>query len=115
MFNSEGAMKADMANQEAFSKMRDFNLRGTMAAAQMREAAKQQADANRSLNLTNFIQSLGDIGQENEQRNWRNAMYLAGVFGGRANPESERLMDLNIKRKSSKGGKIRRRKGGLTV
>lgn len=114
MANSEGFLKADIANQGAQAKLRDFNLRGTMAAAQMREAARMAADQARSANLSGLFQSLGDIGAENEQRNWRNAMYLAGVFGGKMNPQSAYLMGLGPKPKA-RGGKIKRRKKGLTI
>lgn len=64
-FNSEMGLKAAMANQGALANLRDYKLRGTLTAAQMREDVKRLADANRSANLTNFVQGLGDIGSEN--------------------------------------------------
>lgn len=65
MFNTEGALKADMANQEAMLKVRDSYLKGTLSAAELRQRERQQAAAARSANLSNFINSLGDIGREN--------------------------------------------------
>lgn len=112
MFNTEGALKADLANQEALMKSRDSYLKGTLAAAQMKAAERQKTEFNKSLNLSNFLQSIGDIGWENEQKNWRNAMYLAGAFGGKANSDSEYLMGL--RRKGSNGGKLKKKKG-LTI
>lgn len=69
MFNTEGALKADMANQEAQLKVRDSLLKGTLSAAELRQRERQQAAAARSTNLSNFINSLGDIGRENFARN----------------------------------------------
>lgn len=80
-FNSEMGLKAAMANQSALASLRDYRLRGTLAAAQMRENAKRLADANRSANLTNFVQGLGDIGSENVGWNQMQWAIEHGVFG----------------------------------
>ena len=69
MFNSEGMFKADAANQEALMKTGDSLLKGTMAAAEIRQRERQQSSAARSANLSNFINSIGDIGRENYARN----------------------------------------------
>lgn len=69
MFNTEGALKADIANQEAMLKVRDAYLKGTLYAAELRQKERQQSTAARSANLSNFINSLGDIGRENFARN----------------------------------------------
>lgn len=69
MFNTEGALKADIANQEAMLKVKDAYLKGTSFAAELRQRERQQAAAVRSVNLSNFINSLGDIGRENFARN----------------------------------------------
>lgn len=69
MFNSEGKLKADVANQEALLKTRDTYLKGTLSAAELRQRERQQSAATRSANLSNFINSLGDIGRENFERN----------------------------------------------
>lgn len=69
MFNTEGALKADIANQEAMLKVKDAYLKGTSSAAELRQRERQQAAAARSANLSNFINSLGDIGRENFARN----------------------------------------------
>lgn len=65
MFNSEAAMRADLANQ-ANSKLR---LEGTITAAQMRDNIRERAEAAKSTNLANFFESLGGIGQEEFVRN----------------------------------------------
>lgn len=69
MFNTEGAMKADIANQEALMKLRNDYLKGTLSAAELRQRERQLSSASRSANLSNFINSLGDIGRENFTRN----------------------------------------------
>ena len=45
------------------------------------------SDNARSTNLTNFLQGLGDIGRENEQRNWLKMLYSTGYFGNSSNME----------------------------
>lgn len=80
-FNSEMGLKAAMANQSALANLRDYRLKGTMAAAEMREKARMLADANRSANLTNFVQGLGDIGSENIGWNQLQWAIDHGVFG----------------------------------
>lgn len=80
-FNSEMGLKAAMANQSALASLRDYRLRGALAAAQMRENAKRLADTNRSTNLTNFVQGLSDIGSENLAWNQLQWAMEHGVFG----------------------------------
>lgn len=97
--NAEMGLKAAMANQSAFANLRYYRLRGTLAAAQMRENAKRLADANRSANLTNFVQGLGDIGSENVGWNQMQWAVEHGVFG----PMQDRISK-GYRRKN--GGKL---------
>nr|DAI45495.1 MAG TPA: hypothetical protein [Bacteriophage sp.] len=69
MFNSEGIFKADSANQSAQLQSRASYLRGILAAADLRQKERQTSAAARSANLSNFINSVGDIGRENFTRN----------------------------------------------
>lgn len=69
MFNSEGIFKADAANQSAMAQARSSYLRGALTAAELRQRERQTSAAARSANLSNFINSLGDIGRENFSRN----------------------------------------------
>lgn len=69
MANSEGILKADQANQSAQLQARSSYLKGALTAAELRQKERQAATAARSANLSNFINSLGDIGRENYQRN----------------------------------------------
>lgn len=104
--NSQGFLQADMANQDALLKLGDFNLRGTLAAAQMREAAKQRADEARSANLSGLFQTLGDIGFEEKNARMRDWAIRHGIFG----PGTEDYGRF----KKAKRGKIKRKKG-LTI
>ena len=102
-FNSEMGLKAAMANQSALANLRDYRLRGTMAAAEMREKARMLADANRSTNLTNFVQGLGDIGSENVGWNQLQWAIEHGVFGPMQDTPNK---GYETSRKEKNGGKL---------
>lgn len=102
-FNSEMGLKAAMANQSTLANLRDYRLRGTMAAAEMREKARMLADANRSTNLTNFVQGLGDIGSENVGWNQLQWAIDHGVFGPMQDTPSK---GYRKSRKKKNGGKL---------
>lgn len=65
MFNTEGIFKADTANQAAKMQAKNTLLQGTMQAERLRQAARQQLAAERSANLTNLFNNIGNIGREN--------------------------------------------------
>lgn len=65
MFNTEGIFKADTANQAARMQAKNTLLQGTMQAERLRQAARQQLAAERSANLTNLFNNIGNIGREN--------------------------------------------------
>lgn len=79
--NSQGMLQADMANQQAYNSARDFNLRGIMAAAEMRQKARMASEAARSANLSGFLQALGDIGYENKGMNMIRRLAETGALG----------------------------------
>lgn len=64
-YNSESALRAAGMNQQN----REMKLRAIMQAAGMREEAGARSSAAKSTNLTNFFDSLGDIGREEFSRN----------------------------------------------
>nr|DAN05510.1 MAG TPA: hypothetical protein [Crassvirales sp.] len=102
-FNSEMGLKAAMANHSALANLRDYRLKGTMAAAEIREKARMLADANRSANLTNFVQGLGDIGSENVGWNQLQWAIEHGVFGPMQDTPSK---GYRKSRKRKNGGKL---------
>lgn len=94
-YNSESALKADIANAENRMRNRQLRLNAVTTAAQMRQQAQEAADAAKSVNLTNLFDSLGDIGREEYMLNLINnnpALYYA----------LSHLGDINYKK--SKGG-----------
>lgn len=106
--NSQGFLQADIANQKAQAELRDFNLKGTIAAAQMREAAKMAADRAKSANLSGLFQTLGDIGYEEKNVKMKDWAIRRGDFGP-GTEDAGRMI-------AAKGGKLKRvkRKRGLT-
>ena len=117
MFNSEADLKAQIAN----AKNREVKIEAAKAAANLRQAADAQASAARSANLTNFFDSLGNIGIDAYNREDRDRLIDAGVFGTLSQRPlgwSDKRWEDYQKAVSGKGyrngGKLRRKKG-LTV
>lgn len=69
MANAEMGLKAAMANQKAALKARSSRLSGVAQAMAVRDAVDARRGASMSTNLTNFFNSLGDIGREEYSRN----------------------------------------------
>lgn len=69
MTNAEMGLKAAMANQEAALRARSSRLSGVAQAMAVRDAVDARRGASMSANLTNFFNSLGDIGREEYSRN----------------------------------------------
>ena len=85
MANAEMGLKAAMANQEAALKARSSRLSGVAQAMAVRDAVDARRGASMSANLTNFFNSLGDIGREEVMKAWINenpALYYAISTGG---------------------------------
>lgn len=105
MFNTETGLKASMFNAESRNAAKRARLGQATTAAQMRQAIKDQDAARRSVNITNFLQGLGDLGWENEQRNWADTLAKSGVF--KINTRGEYTGGT----KRAKGGKLKRKRG----
>ena len=90
MFNTQQALTADRANQQEKRQAVASYAAGIAQAEALKQRAQQYADTARSTNLTNFLQGLGDIGNENEQRNWLKTLYASGYFGN--SPTMERVL-----------------------
>ena len=87
--NAEMGLKAAMANQEAALKARSSRLSGVAQAMAVRDAVDARRGASMSANLTNFFNSLGDIGREEVMKAWINenpALYYAISTGGAGTP-----------------------------
>lgn len=105
--NSQGFLQADIANQKAQAELRDFNLKGTIAAAQMREAARMAADQAKSANLSGLFQTLGDIGYEEKNAKMMDWAIRHGGFG----PGTEDAGRLKRKTTTKKAGSKSEEKG----
>lgn len=83
--NSESALKADISNQDAWQKARNTYLTGITTAAGLKLQERQAAAAARSAHLSNFINSLGELGRENFTMNMINQdpskYYIIGPNG----------------------------------
>lgn len=93
MYNSEGFMKADTANISKDIERSKLGLQANMTAAKMIDDADARAGVARSTNLTNFINSLGNIGREEVMKSWINenpALYYAISTGGAGTPYKKR-------------------------
>ena len=101
-FNSEGFFKADAANQSVLAQARDLSLRGTMAAEDIRQRARLARENAIQANLSGLFTSMGNIGQERVARQQMQWMIDNGFAPGYGSD------------KKSKGGKIKRKKKGLT-
>lgn len=89
MANAEMGLKAAMANQEAALKARSSRLSGVAQAMAVRDAIDARRGASISANLTNFFNSLGDVGREEVMKAWINenpALYYAISTGGAGTP-----------------------------
>ena len=79
--NAEMGLKAAMANQEAALKARSSRLSGVAQAMAVRDAVDARRAASMSANLTNLFDSLGNIGIDAYNREDRDKLIRAGVFG----------------------------------
>ena len=119
--NAEMGLKAAMANQEAALKARSSRLSGVAQAMAVRDAVDARRAASMSANLTNLFDSLGNIGIDEMNRADRDMLIRAGVFGtlsekpqGWSNKKWEDYKKAISENGYSKGGKLKKRKGGLT-
>lgn len=102
--NSQGFLQADMANQKALAEQKEFMLKGTQAVAEMRERERLATQQNKSANISGLFQTLGDIGFEAKNDNMTRRLIESGWA-----PGAEKVY-----RDKANGGKIKRKKKGLT-
>ena len=106
MFNSQMGLEAAMANAKYQQQARQMGLSGLAQAAALRDSIDARVGAARAANLSNFLNSLGDIGRENFAMNQintdRSRRYYGNLSGksGYKTGEEDRAY----------GGRIKRRK-----
>lgn len=76
--NSEGLLKAAMANQSASAQAKALGLEGLMTGYKMKEQANLTADKAKAHNISGLLTNLGNIGYENANRN----MMYWGIANG---------------------------------
>lgn len=116
-FNSEMGLKAAIANKEN-DKLR---LQARIQQAQLRDQADARSSTGRAANLTNLFDSLGNIGIDEMNRADRDMLIRAGVFGtlsekpqGWSDKRWEEYKKAISGEGYSNGGKLKKRRGGLT-
>lgn len=113
--NSEGFLKAAMANQSALMNSRNTFLNASMQAARLRQAARQQFNAERSANLTNFFNNIGNLGRENTNFNMMNFSpafaWMMSKDGQQAYKSRQTKQSNKDTNKNACGGKLNK-KGG---
>lgn len=87
--NSEGLLKAAMANQNAEAQAKALGLEGLMTGYKMKEQAKLMSDQARAANISGLLQSIGDIGNDNLAMNMIKYRMDKGIDG----PGTESYMD----------------------
>lgn len=80
IFNAHQALTAARANQAERRKAAADYAANIVPAEALRQRAQQYADTNRSVNLTNFINSLGQIGEEAYDQDRINALIERGAL-----------------------------------
>lgn len=114
-FNSEMGLKAAMANQEAALRAKSSRLSGVAQAMQIRDAVDARRGASMSANLTNFFNSLGDIGREEVMKAWINenpALYYTISTGGAGTQYKGKKKEDKKEDKKAKSGYLTIKKGG---
>ena len=106
-FNSEGAFRADQANQLARQAGLDGIIRGYMMKEQTK-ALKDQAIAE---NLSGIFEGLGDIGYENFGRNMAIEGIKSGVYGNMTAEQQAGYTGQNYKALQRRQARQQRRAG----
>ena len=119
-YNSEMGLRAAMANQSALASARNARLSGLAQAMAMRNDIDARRGASMSANFTNFFDSLGNIGIDAYNREDRDKLIRAGVFGTLSEkPQEWSNKDWDtyngLINKALSGNSSKRRGGYLTI
>lgn len=114
--NSQGALSADQANQNALASMREWRLNGMYNAYNLREQARIAAETARSHNISGVFDSLGKIGMDEYAQMMRDKVITtSGIPGGDAYSRGKTGTETQGTKTVANGGRIRRKKKGLTI
>lgn len=107
--NAEMAMKADLANAE--QAMQRARMYGSLA--EYRDSILARNRAEKSANLTNFIQGLGDLGTELTDKD--KLRWLADLGVLKYDDEGKYTGDKKSNKKAEGGRITRKKRGGFTI
>lgn len=111
MYNAEAAAKTAAANAEIQNRNRQMKAQVAMEAANQRMAADAAWNQGIYGNINNLFKGLGEWGKENAQHNMIADMAADGLFG--VIGDSQNIGKGYVSKKSC-GGKLKRKKKGLT-
>lgn len=113
-YNADALTKVSMANADIQNRNRQ--LKAQMALDIAKEKMNSDASWYNSIygNVNNYFKNLSNIGKENAQHNMIADMAADGVFGTISDQQYSGKGFVERVNKSSKGGKLNRRKRGLT-
>lgn len=124
MFNTEGSMKAQMANKAN----EELRLKSAMTQAEMRDRADMMSSQAKTANLTNLFDSIGDIGRESYAKNMimsNPALYYTIDSTGKVtykddyyklSPQEREYVDYDASKKNQNKTTTSKAKGGyLTI
>ena len=119
--NAEMGLKAAMANQDAALKAGNIRLQGTAQAMAMRNAIDAAREESLNASMSGLFESLGGIGEDAYNRADRDMLIKSGVFGtlsqkpqGWSDKRWQDYQNIVSGTGYSKGGKLRKKRGGFT-
>jgi hypothetical protein len=93
-------MQAQLANQRVYDDAQRLGFQGTLYGARMRDDIDARRNASMNANLTNVLQSIGNIGEEAYDTDRLRWLERTGVL-------KSKILGAN-------GGKLKKKKRGLT-
>lgn len=123
MYNSEADLKAQIANAEMDRARANLLYEAALKSNLMRQQEDQTSAAAKAANLTSLFDNLGNLGIDAYNRYDRNALINAGIFGTLSQkPQGVSDADWEEYQKyfrkiygKAEGGKLRKKKKGLTI
>lgn len=123
MYNSEADLKAQIANAEMDRARANLLYEAALKSNLMRQQEDQTSTAAKAANLTSLFDNLGNLGIDAYNRYDRNALINAGIFGTLSQkPQGVSDADWEEYQKyfrkiygRAEGGKLRKKKKGLTI
>ena len=115
MYNSNAFNQTSATNAQIQNSQRNFKAQMQMDAARQRMAADAAWNQGIYGNVSGLFKGLGDWGKENAQHNMIADMAADGIFGNMNDQNiGKGYITKRVPKKKSNGGRLNRRKRGLT-